>query len=160
MIEIERQQKLANILIMTSGLLLILLTNSCGSCEDCGPQTTYAFGITNTTDEIVDFVFYFGTDSTSFTVNAFENFETTNISMWGAFGALTRPPLNILDTSLPSPHDSVKTIRSPSGLSTVYFRDECISTNPLCEESYLISECVTRSRDGDITTKKHLYTLE
>jgi hypothetical protein len=50
----------------TAGLLLTTLLGSCGSCKDCGPQTTYAFGITNATGEVVEFTFYFGTDSVFF----------------------------------------------------------------------------------------------
>jgi hypothetical protein len=89
-----------------------------------------------------------------------EDFETTLVTPFFAEGVLTLPPLNIPDTSLPSPHDSVRVIRLTSESSILYLSSDCIPSNPLCEESYFIDQVIGRNQDGDITTNRHLYTIE
>ena len=161
MIEMKSYQLTTlNSLITAVGLLLVSFASGCGSCEDCGDYTNHAFGIINTLNEAVEFTFYLGSDSTSFTVDAFESIETTLTSRFGVEGVLRIPPLSVQDDSLVSPYDSARVVMAISNSRTLYLKEICAPGSPICKDNYAVSAEVDRSRNGNLTTQIYIFTVE
>lgn len=139
--------------------IFVLQILSCSkNCEDCEQVTYFLFGIVNTTDQDVEFVFFKSQDSTIVSTMPGEVLETILVLDIGARGVLPTTPLNISDLPGRSPYDSVSIFAE--GTRVIFFADECVGSdnNPLCVESYEQSQSISDS--GRLLIKKFIYNYE
>lgn len=143
--------------IFMLGAILLLLQSACNkNCDDCTPVTHFVFGIRNTTNAEVEFVYFRNEDSTIINMTPGEVLETILVGHIGARGILATTPLNVFNLEGRSAFDSVSVVNDNS--LTLYTAEECSATNPLCVESYEKTEDI--SSDGLITTEIFIYNYE